>query len=263
MKTLQIIFLMVSGCFGVKIENIFLPDVVEEGENPVILECPFSFNDDEKLSLELNWFFGSSPEPFFKVSPGNVNNKPEIFGEIWQQKIDLNFSLNKGDDDHQKFQAVKIVDPDVSMSGRYRCRVSSDLSDDEAEADMMIYSPLDEMRFIQRTSTLSSLVNISCSVTGIFPLPQVKLTFGDYTLLHDQLEISVNNASYDVFITKMISREEMLTGRVFGCEASVPGTSYHVRQETTSCNCQTLEIKHRRRIWKKARKILLNNQSKL
>ena len=52
------------------------------------------------------------------------------------------------------------------MSGLYRCKVSSLTSEAEAQARMLVYSPVDEMEFTQRTLT-GSHVNVSCKVDTI------------------------------------------------------------------------------------------------
>ena len=97
-------------------------------------------------------------------------------------------------------------------------------------------------------------------MSGIYPLPNVKLTFGDYDLVQDHIEVILNTFSYDVFIYKEVRRESILQGAVFGCEASVPGTPYLVRQEAASCSCQELQIRDRRRIWRKHLQLLANNE---
>ena len=74
------------------------------------------------------------------------------------------------------------------------------------------------------------------------------------------MEVILNTFSYDVFIYKEVRRDSLLQGAVFGCEASVPGTSYLVRQEAASCSCRTLQIRDRRRIWRKQLQLLANNE---
>ena len=133
-------------------------------------------------------------------------------------------------------------------------------SEAEAEAMMLVYSPVDEMEFIQRilpgSHSHAKRVNITCKVTGIYPLPLVQLTMGDFNIEEDHMEISLTMLSYDVTIHKMVDQDNASQGKVFGCEATVPGTSYLVRQEASSCSCQTLHIKDRKRIWRKQMQLL-------
>ena len=77
-----------------------------------------------------------------------------------------------------------------------RRRVSSLRSEAEAEARMLVYSPVEEMEFIQRRLSGEACplsidngrnfpggyMNLSCLVRGVHPLPQVKLTLGEFDL---------------------------------------------------------------------------------
>ena len=104
-------------------------------------------------------------------------------------------------------------------------------------------------------------MNVSCLARGIYPLPQVRLTLGGFDLVQvgggvvvgdynnveqDNTEILVQQLSYDVAIFKLVPTEILSSGRVFGCEVRLPGTSYLARQEAASCSCRTLHIKDRR-----------------
>ena len=49
-----------------------VPPVVEEGEDQVVLDCPFTFTQQEEEQeelLELKWYFNDSPAPFYQESP--------------------------------------------------------------------------------------------------------------------------------------------------------------------------------------------------
>ena len=45
-----------------------VPPVVEEGEEQVVLDCPFTFTEEaeEEEQLELKWYFNDSPAPFYQ-----------------------------------------------------------------------------------------------------------------------------------------------------------------------------------------------------
>ena len=51
-----------------RIDNLVVPPVVEEGEDQVVLECPFTFTQEEESEdqLELKWYFNDSPAPFYQ-----------------------------------------------------------------------------------------------------------------------------------------------------------------------------------------------------
>ena len=55
-----------------RIDDLVVPPVVEEGEDQVVLECPFTFTQEEEREdqLELKWYFNDSPAPFYQVKQG-------------------------------------------------------------------------------------------------------------------------------------------------------------------------------------------------
>ena len=77
-------------------------------------------------------------------------------GEMWVAAADMNLT-KLGD-----VGRVVLAAPTVHMSGLYRCSVASRTQQAEAEASMLVYSPVDEMEFVQRT--LPGHVNVSCKV---------------------------------------------------------------------------------------------------
>ena len=132
------------------------------------------------------------------------------------------------------------------MSGLYRCKVSCLTSEAVAEGEMLVYSPVDDMEFVQRRLP-GSKVNVSCKVSGLFPLPAVKLTWGSFDLVEDKMEVTFDNLAYQVSLTKVVERTVSPQDTVFGCEASIPGTEYMARQEAISCSCKLLQIRDRKR----------------
>ena len=88
-------------CSGVSIDNVMVPPVVEEGENYVILDCPFTFNYDEEEYLELKWYFNDSPSPFYQWIPGSDDGTPQVIGDMWKDNMDLNYT--KYDDRNSSF----------------------------------------------------------------------------------------------------------------------------------------------------------------
>ena len=105
---MDIIFLLflLPICSGVSIDNVMVPPVVEEGETYVILDCPFTFNYDEEEYLELKWYFNDSPSPFYQWIPGSDDNTPQVIGDMWKEKMDLNYT--KYDDREGKLFSIKI-----------------------------------------------------------------------------------------------------------------------------------------------------------
>ena len=60
-------------------------------------------------------------------------------------------------------------------------------------------------------------MNISCKVTGVFPLPHVTLTHGQFELVQDNVQVVLNSLSYDVVIFKLVE-EDNIKGRFSECK---------------------------------------------
>ena len=95
---------------------------------------------------------------------------------------------------------------------------------------MLVYFPAVFSEFKQKRME-GSKVNISCSFEGVYPVPSVKLTWGAFELLEDDVIITPQDGSYDVTIHKTLEHEELPSETIFGCETSLPDTEYFVREE--------------------------------
>ena len=76
------IFMLISSCGSVSIDHLMVPPVVEEGEDHVILDCPFQFNLDEENYLELKYYFNDSPTPFYQWIVGDEGESPQVDPQI-------------------------------------------------------------------------------------------------------------------------------------------------------------------------------------
>ena len=98
------------------------------------------------------------------------------------------------------------------------------------EAEMLVYAPASASAF--RQQRVEDRVNVSCEFNGIFPLPSIKLTWGSFALFEDSMVVTPRgNASLDVLIHKTLEHSKLPAETVFGCELSIPGTEYLVREE--------------------------------
>ena len=131
---------------------------------------------------------------------------------------------------HTRYRAIKITRPSIDLAGTYHCKVSSLMSEEMANAHMLVYSPVTESSFKSRRLP-NSKVNVSCTFSGVFPLPNVKLTWGKFDLFADKMTAEVNPYSecYEVTIHKVLEHHELPSETKFGCEIEIPGTDYFVR----------------------------------
>ena len=86
-----------------------------------------------------------------------------------------------------------------------------------------------DLQFLRSVTSRSGLSHLSCP--GVFPLPNVKLTWGKFDLFADKMTAEVNPYSecYEVTIHKVLEHQELPSETKFGCEIEIPGTDYFVR----------------------------------
>ena len=123
------------------------------------------------------------------------------------------------------------------------------MSEEMANSHMLVYSPVTESSFKSRRLP-NSQVNVSCSFSGVFPLPNVKLTWGKFDLFADKMTAEVNPHSecyevttghrqgcyqgcyqgcLQVTIHKVLEHQQLPSETTLGCEIEIPGTDYFVR----------------------------------
>ena len=220
--------LFVTKTNSLDITEFNVPSVVEVGSENVVLDCNYNFDQEEASELEVKWYFNEDPSPFLVWIAGRPDSSPQVIGSMFEGKIDVSYTVS--DDQHTKHRAIMLHKPTIAMAGTYHCKVETLTSEATAEANMLVYSPIMETEFTQKRLP-GSKVNISCRISGVFPMPVTKLTWGVFELFEDDIHVNHMEESYEVVIHKVLEHEELPAETVFGCEVSIPGTEYYVREE--------------------------------
>ena len=76
---------------------------------------------------------------------------------------------------HTRYRAIKITRPSIDLAGTYHCKVSSLMSEEMANAHMLVYSPVTESSFKSRRLP-NSKVNVTCSFSGQYQQSRISLT---------------------------------------------------------------------------------------
>ena len=91
-----------------------LPEVVESGvEDHIILDCLYEYGKSEAAQIDVKWFFGDDPQPFYQWLPGR---RPQTIGELFRNRIDLDYEV-ESDDEYLRHRAVKLLRPTHELSG--------------------------------------------------------------------------------------------------------------------------------------------------
>ena len=153
----------------VRLESLSVPPLLEAGTVPdIVLDCPYSITEKEKVGLVLKWYLNSHRVPIYQWIPPNL---PRGLG-IMEGKIDLDFQM--GRDPYSKHRALSIKSPTISMSGDYTCKVSTVKNEVSLTSAMVVYVPPKTLTITQHHISYQ-LINISCLVDRCFPRPVMKI----------------------------------------------------------------------------------------
>lgn len=78
-----------------EIRQMSVPSEVESGSAPfVILDCDYDLSESESNQVDVKWFFGDDPQPFYQWLPGRP---PQAIGDFFKNRIDLSYAVDGGD----------------------------------------------------------------------------------------------------------------------------------------------------------------------
>jgi hypothetical protein len=67
----------------VKIRQLTVPSTVEAGSENILLDCDFDYDADERVQLDIKWYFNNEPSPFYTWVPEKMS-RPQIIGKnLW------------------------------------------------------------------------------------------------------------------------------------------------------------------------------------
>ena len=127
-----------SGILSVKIRELTVPSMVELGSENILLDCDFEYNADERVQLDIKWYFNSEPSPFYTWVPEKMS-RPQIIGEKFREHVDVDHVVHGNADSHMKHRALLLKKPTTELSGYYTCKVSSFVSEDIRRKQMIVY----------------------------------------------------------------------------------------------------------------------------
>merc|ERR1712226_1501838 len=243
-----IIFLKQGGYHSVHIERIAGPEVVQSGSE-LMLDCNYSYLDEEESQLDLKWYFNGSPIPVYQWVP-SMSKGPQVIGELFKHKLDLDYVAHN--DTYKKHRALRVVKSDHRFSGIYQCKVSSFVDEDFQTKNVLVFNPPEKIVISpERVSSRDEEhLNISCAVTGVYPVPIIDLSWANNASSHnmERLDTLVKTSPtglLDVTVSSRVSRDVFSPDVVIACDVTLPNTDFYVREELHPYQTSRLTSKYR------------------
>lgn len=238
-KCYLVLLHVLLACFhsynAIVIEEITGPSEVESGGNTsVVLDCPYSFNENEteKDSLTVDWSWSLNAEdPPQKVYQWIYSRKPTA-DPSWKNRVNTDFQVSQ--EKYQVYRALQILNPDTEMSGNYVCKIStfSNQAEDSKSKSLIVYSPATYLNMSHFKPTEDS-VNVSCLADGIYPKPKLTLAPRGQTARPEETEkdITLMDSEYEVLTYKVYRDSNLERDTTFQCILTIPNTNYRVQKE--------------------------------
>jgi len=224
---------ILSAVSSVHISSLDAPSVVLGGDE-LLLDCDFSYQEEESSQLDLKWYFNSSPFPIYQWVP-SMKKEPQVIGDLFKNNLDLLYSAHN--DTFKKHRALHILNPDHRFSGTYMCKVSSFVDEDFQQKDVLVIAaPQRVSLFPQIYQEDESLLNVTCRIEAIYPTPNVELSWtvnGSRHALEDtEVVVRVGQTGLlEVTVSSLAERKRVEPEGTLACEITIPKTEFYLREE--------------------------------
>ncbi len=75
---------------SVRINDLSVPESVQLGQEDVVLNCDYDYDEREKRQLEVKWYFQEEDTPFFQWLPAK-GGRPQIIGDRFRGHLNLSY----------------------------------------------------------------------------------------------------------------------------------------------------------------------------
>merc|ERR1719394_2385468 len=218
---------------GVTITELSGPSIVEAGKE-LILDCDFTYTEDEVNQIVVKWFFKGSRHPFYQWVPG-LDMGPQLLSPEFRDIVDLSYTV-EGEDQFTKFRALRIPSASLGVAGKYQCQVSSFIGEAVKETEVNVYVPPTAMSVMTSSEATSNTVTLSCTAGPAFPVPKMSLYWTQHLESHTTstpATIQVDESGlFSAMLNVCISGDTVGPEDVVECRMDLPGTGWTRTEQT-------------------------------
>jgi len=179
---------------------------------------------------DIKWYFNNSPTPIYQWLPAMATG-PQIIDPRFNEYLDLKYTVSG--EKYLKHRALHLVNVSRHLTGDYMCKVSSFVDEDFNRKSLQIFVAPSVVKFSHESLEMEGRTRVSCSAEGIYPSPTLKIFWKDG--LMDDVEKTVVSEDPDGYFSILhstsIQQQYIRRGVELGCEISIPGTDYSIKEE--------------------------------
>merc|ERR1712133_346435 len=221
------------GVDGVSITELSAPSIMEAGKE-LVLDCDFTYTQEEVNQLVVKWFFEGSRHPFYQWVPG-LDMGPQIISPEFRDVVDLSYTV-EGADQYTKFRALRIPSASLAVAGKYQCQVSSFTAEAVKETEVNVYVPPTSMMVVSSYEATSNSVTLSCTAGPAFPVPKMSLYWTQHLESHTTdtpaTIVEEEEGLFSSMLSVSISGDTVGPEDVVQCKMDLPGTGWTRTEQT-------------------------------
>merc|ERR1712133_153541 len=222
------------GVDGVSITELSAPSIMEAGKE-LVLDCDFTYTQDEVNQLVLKWFFEGSRRPFYQWVPG-LDMGPQIISPEFRDMVDLSYTVEGETDQYTKYRALRIPSASLAVAGKYQCQVSSFTAEAVKETEVNVYVPPTSMMVVSSYEATSNSVTLSCTAGPAFPVPKMSLYWTQHLESHTTdtpaTIVEEEEGLFSSMLSVSISGDTVGPEDVVECKMDLPGTGWTRTEQT-------------------------------
>ena len=227
-------FIPITGDISLSPVTIRGPTAIQSSQQPwVELSCSFSFEAMEHKQLDLKWYFDEQEEPFLQWIPSS-GRKPQMIGSTFRGRLITQHEVSNSSSSYKTEQVIRVMRPNIHLSGVYTCKVSTFTQEDATSHQLVIFEP-GAGPFLTYSELHTGHLNLSCSVSQVFPEPQLHLSWHSESSLSESSEVSTitvrRGLMYDITVISLLP-PTLAHETVFSCSMSIPNTQFSLKRKT-------------------------------
>ncbi|XP_003693472.1 uncharacterized protein LOC100868573 isoform X1 [Apis florea] len=218
----------IQECWQLVIKNVTIPSMVKANDTDhVILDCDYDLEDTPSKGLVVKWFFNTD-----EVAYQWIYGRKPLAGDTLSNYVELNYPAS--DDPYTMYRAIKLNNPDIELSGEYRCVISTFADEKSASGSMIVYSTEKKFDLIYTKKTIDDKdgVEITCLAEGLYPQPTLNISIEGVPENQTFDIIQRVDGLYDVLSRTTFLDEELPDITTISCLLHIPEANYNVSHET-------------------------------
>ncbi|XP_014203688.1 uncharacterized protein LOC106635989 [Copidosoma floridanum] len=226
--------LLVGVCLQVSEQLIMrkteIPASVRAGEDYVILDCDYEFQNTSTKGLVVKWYFNT----FDLVYQWIYGTAAQAI-EPASKYIDLHYKASN--DPNKMYRAMKLTQPDIDLTGNYTCLISTFQDEISANMPMTVYSTgrEDEFKLWHRKMGQNGddSVEVTCQAVGLYPKPTLDISVEGMSKLQSPRPIitETEDGHYNIVSYLTLDNTELPDSVVINCMLGIPSVSYNVTKK--------------------------------